>query len=42
VNPEIICDTVTYTPEENARQILNYLIEQGFVLSQEAITEAVM
>jgi sulfate adenylyltransferase len=42
VNPEIICDTVTYSAEENARQILNYLIQQGFVLSPEAMTEPVM
>jgi sulfate adenylyltransferase len=28
---EITLDTVGYTPEENARQILNYLIENGYV-----------
>ena len=38
LNPEIICDTVNNTPEGNARQILNYLIEQGLVLSPEALT----
>lgn len=31
VNPEITLDTVNKTPEENARIILNYLLEQGFV-----------
>jgi sulfate adenylyltransferase len=38
-HPEIICDTVNYTAEESARQILSYLIEQGFVLSPEALLE---
>ncbi|HVU10360.1 MAG TPA: bifunctional sulfate adenylyltransferase/adenylylsulfate kinase [Phototrophicaceae bacterium] len=42
LHPEIICDTVVNTPEQNARQILNYLIEQGFVLSPEAMTEPVL
>lgn len=30
-NPEITLDTVGYTPEENARLILRYLTERGFV-----------
>ena len=34
LNPEIICDTVSHTPEENARQILDYLIVNGFALEQ--------
>ncbi len=29
--PEITLDTVNHTPEENARRIIEYLIEQGFV-----------
>ena len=41
-NPEIICDTVNNTPEENARQILSYLIDQGLVLSPEAMTVATL
>lgn len=39
LNPEIICDTVNHTPEESARQILDYLIEHGFVLAPEAMTQ---
>ncbi|MBC7235693.1 MAG: bifunctional sulfate adenylyltransferase/adenylylsulfate kinase [Chloroflexi bacterium] len=31
--PEIILDTVTNDPEHNARLILNYLIEQGFIFN---------
>ena len=30
-HPEITLDTLRHTPEENARTILNYLIERGFV-----------
>ena len=30
-NPEIRLDTVAHSPEENAKLILAYLIEQGFV-----------
>ena len=30
-NPEIRLDTVTYTPEDNARLILQRLIQRGFV-----------
>lgn len=32
VNPELILDTVQTSPEENARKIVNYLQERGFVL----------
>jgi sulfate adenylyltransferase len=32
-NPELILDTVTYTPERNAYKILDYLIECGFIRS---------
>jgi sulfate adenylyltransferase len=32
-NPEITLDTVAYTAEENARKILAYLVERGFLLS---------
>jgi len=32
IDPEINLQTVAITPEENARRILNYLIEQGFIL----------
>jgi sulfate adenylyltransferase len=34
-HPEITLDTVTYTPEENARLILDYLIHRGCVRSQQ-------
>ncbi len=37
LNPEVVCDTVNFTPEENAHLILNYLIEQGFVLAPDAL-----
>jgi len=30
LNPEIILDTVNFTPEENARKIMAYLEKQGF------------
>ena len=33
-NPEIRLDTVAHSPEENAKLILAYLIEQGFVLKE--------
>ncbi len=33
-HPEIIIDTLTHTPEENARKVLNMLIEQGFVRTE--------
>lgn len=35
-NPEVSLDTVNQTPEENARKLLNYLIERGFVRSMES------
>jgi len=35
VAPEIVLDTVAYTPEENARQIIRYLEERGFVRSHQ-------
>jgi sulfate adenylyltransferase len=31
LHAEIILDTISFTPEENARLILDYLLEQGFV-----------
>jgi sulfate adenylyltransferase len=31
LNPEITLDTVTYTPESNARRIVAYLTSQGFL-----------
>jgi adenylylsulfate kinase-like enzyme len=31
IQPEITLDTVTHTPEENARLILHYLCIHGFV-----------
>jgi sulfate adenylyltransferase len=31
---EVTLDTVNYTPEDNARHILDYLIERGFVRTQ--------
>jgi sulfate adenylyltransferase len=34
LSPEITLDTVNNTPEQNARLILNYLIEQGFVRAE--------
>ena len=33
LSPEITLDTVQYTSEENARMILNHLIEKGFIES---------
>ena len=35
LHAEITLDTVSRTPEENARLILNYLVKQGFVQSLE-------
>jgi len=35
LHPEISLDTVNYTPEENAKIILDYLIEQGFIREPE-------
>ncbi len=39
---EVTLDTVLYTPEENAKRILQYLIERGFVRasSHEAVAES--
>jgi sulfate adenylyltransferase len=34
LNPEIMLETVGLTPEENARKIINYLIERGFLLNR--------
>ena len=34
-SPEITLDTVAHTPEENAYRILHYLMEQGFIKSEE-------
>ncbi|NIT60125.1 MAG: bifunctional sulfate adenylyltransferase/adenylylsulfate kinase [Aliifodinibius sp.] len=39
LQPEIILDTVTYSPEENARRILDYLIHRGFVKRSHKIRE---
>ena len=35
-NPEITIETLEHTPEENARVVLNMLIEQGFVRTEDA------
>jgi sulfate adenylyltransferase len=32
VDPEIVLDTVTSTPEQNARRIIAYLEQRGFLL----------
>ncbi len=32
INPEVVVKTVGHTPEENARQIVTYLEERGFLL----------
>lgn len=34
LHAEIILDTISYTPEENARLILDYLLKHGFVRGQ--------
>jgi len=34
-HPEITLNTVTHTPEENARLIMDYLVKEGFVKSGE-------
>jgi len=36
LNPEITLDTETHTPEENARQIVAWLAERGFVRTEPA------
>jgi sulfate adenylyltransferase len=33
LNPEIALETVDFTPDENARKIINYLQEHGFLLN---------
>jgi sulfate adenylyltransferase len=38
-NPEITLDTVTFSPEENARLIIAYLVEQGFLLPDKVADE---
>ncbi|GAB4241377.1 MAG: bifunctional sulfate adenylyltransferase/adenylylsulfate kinase [Acidobacteriota bacterium] len=40
-DPEIRLDTTQHTPEENARRILEYLIERGFVRRLEPVVEAI-
>ncbi len=32
INPEVVVETVGHTPEENARQIVTYMEERGFLL----------
>jgi sulfate adenylyltransferase len=34
--PEIVLDTVVNTPEENARRVLRFLVERGFVRGDQA------
>jgi sulfate adenylyltransferase len=34
-NPEVVLDTTAHTPQENARRILNYLMDAGLVRSAE-------
>jgi sulfate adenylyltransferase len=34
-NPEISIDTTSHSPEENARRVIEYLVEQGFVRALE-------
>ena len=36
-NPEIVIDTVQCSAEENARRILAYLVEEGFICSSKSI-----
>ena len=36
-NPELVLDTVTHTPEDNARLILQHLLQQGFVRVQPTV-----
>jgi sulfate adenylyltransferase len=35
LNPEIVLDTIKHTPEENARNIIEYLIQSGLLLEDE-------
>jgi sulfate adenylyltransferase len=34
-NPEIALDTTTHSPEDNARRVIEYLVEQGYVRALE-------
>jgi sulfate adenylyltransferase len=34
-NPEITLDTTSHSPEDNARRVIEYLVEQGFVRALE-------
>src|SRR5262249_32702325 len=36
-HPEMTLETVIHTPEENARRIVQYLLQQGFVRAQAAV-----
>jgi sulfate adenylyltransferase len=40
LNPEMVLDTISHTPEENARRITDYLIKAGLLLEDE--TEAII
>lgn len=42
LSPEVQLDTVTYTPEENARAILAFLMQRGFVRDDSIALEAEM
>lgn len=35
LSPEIVLDTISHTPEENALQIIEYLVKQGLLLEDE-------
>ncbi len=39
-NPEVTLDTVAQTPEDNARKIVDVLLERGFIRKEAAIEEA--
>ncbi len=34
VAPEITLTTTEYTPEDNARKVIRYLVEKGFLLNE--------
>lgn len=40
LNPELVLDTITYTPEENARRIIDYLAQVGFIRAAEPVAFA--
>jgi adenylylsulfate kinase-like enzyme len=40
LDPEMVLDTINHTPEQNARQIIVYLIKKGLLLEDE--TEAIL